>query len=267
MNLSQPAISARLAQLEDRVGQQLFTRERNGVRLTRHGEMFRDYAERIVTALEGMGRDLVPSDRLRGILRVGVAETIAQSWLTTMLRRLYDLYPAVSIEVSVDISPVLRDQLVNSAIDLAVLMGPISHPEVENVELPGFELGWYRAVGRAEVNLAEVPVITYGRGSRPYREMRSALISRHGAAIRLFPTTSLSAGFRMIVDDLGVGAFPVLLAREHVEAGRIAPFEAGWTPSALTFTASWRAEPGDGLAREAARVAEGCARAHYTEEV
>jgi DNA-binding transcriptional LysR family regulator len=80
--------------------------------------------------------------------------------------------------------------------------------------------------------------------------------------VRVFPTSSLSAGFEMVAADLGVGALPQALARDLLAAGRIVAFDPGWRPSALRFTASWRAEAGNVLVGRAAAIAREAACAH-----
>jgi DNA-binding transcriptional LysR family regulator len=262
MHLSQPAVTARIAALESALRATLFDRSATGVRLTTTGEALMAHAERIEAEIEALRERVVAPGDLEGLLRLGVAETVAQAWLPDFVARLAERYPRLSLEVTVDISRNLRDGLLGRALDLALLMGPVSDYAIDNLDLPPFELGWFRAARRRTVDLACVPVVSYARNTRPFREIRDALRARHGAGVRLFPTTSLSAGFEMIAADLGVGALPKALARERLAAGRIAPFDPGWQPSALRFTASWRAETGDFVIARAAALARETALDH-----
>jgi DNA-binding transcriptional LysR family regulator len=262
MNLSQPAVTARIGSLEAVLSTRLFERGSAGVTLTKSGEALLAHAERIEAELEAIRESVMAPGDLHGVLRLGVAETIAQAWLPDFVARLADRYPRLSLEVTVDISRNLRDGLLGRALDLALLMGPVSDYSIDNADLPPFELGWFRAARRPSVDLATVPVISYARNTRPFREIRDALRARHGAGVRLFPTTSLSAGFEMVAADLGVGALPRTLARDMLAAGRIVEFDPGWHPSALHFTASWRAETGDFLIVRAAELARQTALDH-----
>lgn len=266
MNLSQPAVSARVAGLEKALNAPLFERGAGGVRLTKRGEALLAHAERIELTLEDIRETVLAPADLEGSLRLGVAETIAQSWLPALVARLAETYPRLSLEMTVDISRNLRDGLLARSLDLALLMGPVSDFTIDNLDLPPFELGWFRAAGRSAVDLGRIPVISYARTTRPYREMRSALLARHGAGVRIFATSSLSAGFQMVAADLGVGALPRALAREPLAAGRIAEFDPGWTPPALRFTASWRGGAGDFIAARAARIAHEVAGHHAKDQ-
>src|ERR1700730_15507806 len=48
VDMTQPGVSQQMLRLEKIVGQKLFARGRNGVRLTRHGELLLNYANRAV---------------------------------------------------------------------------------------------------------------------------------------------------------------------------------------------------------------------------
>ena len=262
MNLSQPAVSGRLAGLESALGVRLFDRTSGAMHLTPAGHRLRVQAERVAFILDEIRAELTAPAALAGPLRLGVAETVAQAWLPDFVARLARAHPGLTLEVTVDISNVLRDALLSGAVDLAVLMGPVSESNIDNLPLPPFRLGWFRAVGRGAVDFATTPVVTYARNTRPHRELAAELMRRHGPGVRLFPSTSLSAAFEMVAADLGVGALPLTLAQPLVREGRIAPFDPGWLPEALRFTASWRADPRDAAAERAAAIAQEAANAH-----
>ena len=109
------------------------------------------------------------------------------------------------------------------AIDLALLLGPVSEYSVDNVELPDFALAWYAAAGTepsegSAAGYLERPVITYARNTRPYRELKALLLERVGPSAALFPSSSLSACLRLVEAGLGVAALPEALARPLVAA-------------------------------------------------
>ncbi|MGF1619743.1 MAG: LysR family transcriptional regulator [Rhodomicrobiaceae bacterium] len=255
MNVSQPAVSARISTLEQVICAKLFDRTPSGVVLTKKGHLLQAYAERIVLSLEEIREFVIEPDALEDLLRIGVSETIGQSWLADFLARMNSAYPRISVEVTVDISLNLREMLLARGMDLAILMGPVSEFTVDNLALPPFEVSWFRAVSRKEVDLASTPVISYARQTRPYRELRMELTRRYGPGARIFPTSSMLAGFQMVVADLGVGALPRALAMDYLETQQIVEFDPGWTLAALNFTASFLAEPKCLIAERAAQIA------------
>lgn len=264
MNISQPAVSNRIALLEADLGTQLLDRSRKGVMLTKQGVMLRTHAEQILQSVERIRAEVVPPENMTALLRLGVAETIVQSWLPEFLGRLRATHPRVTIEISVDISRNLREHLFDRTLDLALLMGPVSDYSVENVELPEFAMAWFRPVALEKPDLTRVPVISYHRQTRPYLELRTQLQDRYGNGIQMFSSSSLSAGFEMVAAGLGVGVFPRVLG-ERMQPGRIREFDPGWMPRPLSFSASYIGHPRDALAARAAQMAREVALEHAAE--
>lgn len=258
LNLTQPAATARIKNLEDTLGCELFDRQAGGMRLTKRGELLIAHAEKFEHLTELVERDVVDPDGVEGRLRLGVSDTIAQCWLPDLVARLHAQYPRLEIELNVDISLQLRESLMNREIDLAILLGPISEHKVNNIELPGFDLAWYAAASRAELATTidlQRPVLTYARNTRPYRELKEMLFERVGPDVSIFTSSSLSACFRLIEADLGVAVLPRALGQEYVAAERIAEFDPGWVPAPLQFTASYLGEPKSHLIETAAKMA------------
>ncbi|MEL6169735.1 MAG: LysR family transcriptional regulator [Pseudomonadota bacterium] len=266
INLTQPAVTARIKNLETALGCELYERTSRGIRLTKRGELLLVHAEKFEHLVEMVERDVVDPAGIDGRLRLGVSETIAQCWLPELVSRLHEDHRRLEIEIDVDISSNLRAGLLNREIDLAILLGPISEHTVNNVALPGFELAWYTsASGGPLANAADYllrPVLTYARNTRPYRELKEMLFEKVGPDISLFPSTSLSACFRLVAADLGVAALPRALGQAHVEDGQIREFDPGWVPSPLYFTASYLGVPKSHIVEIAAETALEVARAY-----
>lgn len=256
LNVSQPAVSTRISSLETYLGTELFSRVSTGVVLTRQGVLLRNHAEQIMEIMERIKGEVMADDSVSSLLRLGVAETVAQTWLPDFIRELHSRFPRLKIEVSVDISVNLREMLLDRSLDLTMLMGPVSEYSVDNLDLPPFELSWYRPIDLPEPDLSTTPVITYNRNSRPHRELTQELRDRYGSSAQIFPTNSLSTGFEMVASGIGVGILPHVLGRRLVEEKRITTFDPGWQATPLRFTATYIGEPRNELIERAARIAQ-----------
>lgn len=259
LNLTQPAVTARIKNLEETLACDLFERSPSGMKLTKRGELLLAHAEKFEYLVELVERDVVDPMGVEGHLRLGVSETIAQCWLPEFVSRLYELYPRLEIELNVDISVNLRAAVLNREIDLAILLGPVSEPTVNNIELPAFDLSWYAAANKettaCDADLLSRPVLTYARDTRPYRELKEQLFERIGPDATLFPSSSLSACFRLVAADLGIAVLPRVLGTEYVVAGQIREFDPGWVPPPLRFTATYLGVPKSHLVETAAKLA------------
>lgn len=269
-NLTQPAVTTRIKSLEAALGCDLFDRTSSGLRLTKRGELLLAHAESFEHLVERVERDVADPAGVEGRLRLGASETVAQCWLPELVSRLHGAYPKLEIEVNVDVSTDLRAALLGRELDLAILLGPISEYTVENIALPGFDLAWYAAAGRDPSDMAKTylarPVMSYARNTRPFQELKEMLMDRGGPDVALFPSSSLSACFRLVEADMGVAVLPRALGAEHVRAGRIREFDPGWVPHPLVFTASFLRAPKSHLNETAGALAQEVAEAHARRE-
>lgn len=259
LSLSQPAISTRISTLETELGVILFERTTKGAGLTKSGSTLLGYAEKMLFVQEEIVKRVANPAKMEGRFRIGSSETIAQAWLPDFLKAFSAEYPRVNIDLTVDISGNLRNSLLQQDIDLAFLMGPVSEFTVENVELPTFELHWYKAKGSGPVDLTTIPVISYAAKTRPYRELMAALSSRVGPNVRIYSSASLSASLQMIAAGIAVGPYPRALASGLLSLGQIEEFDPGFQPSPLAFTATYLGEPRSVLAERGAEIAQAIA--------
>lgn len=258
LNLTQPTATARIKALESSVGDKLFDRTGSGMTLTKRGDMLLRYAEQFQQLSDMVEENVMDAAGVDRLMRIGVSETIAQSWLPDFIGALHREFPHLKLEISVDISLNLREQLLHRDIDLAILLGPISDFTVDNIELPSVELVWFRAANQSDdpVDFRTTPIATYARSTRPYRELRAELFERLGPDFTLFPSSSLSSCFRMVEAGLAVGALPKSLGSPLVDDGKLVECDVGWTPSPLKFSASYIGEPRNHLIESAAKTAQ-----------
>jgi len=256
MNLSQPAVSSRIYALESELGVQLFERQKTGVVLTKEGLLLRTHAEKIESYMELIKSELTPDEEVKGIIRIGVAETVAQSWLSDFLTALRKIYPKLVIELSVDITINLREQLLSRNLDLAFLMGPLTEGNVENIPLPKFKLNWFCSVNEASPDPSTSPIFSFSRLSRPYQELVFELMQRYGSVGQIFPSNSLSTSFEMIASGIGIGALPAQLAHRFINDQRIKTFDPGWAPKDMLFTASYLNDPRSEITHKTAILAK-----------
>lgn len=263
LHLSQPAVSTRIANLENELQVSLFERAPGRLILTKQGQQLLNYAEQILFVEEEIKHRVGASAKVEGLFRIGASETIAQAWLPDFLQAFATAYPSVNVDLTVDISGSLRDGVIERRLDLAFLMGPVSEFSVKNVALPRFDLHWYRAAHLGDVDLAQIPVISYSSRTRPHRELTSALAGRVGPKMRVFTSASLSASLRMIAAGIAVGPYPRVLATPLIAAGEVEEFDPDLPLSPLEFTASYLAEPRSVLVETSAEIAQQVAQAWH----
>jgi DNA-binding transcriptional LysR family regulator len=269
---TQPAISTRIAALEDELGVKLFERESGKTVLTSKGQELLPFAEKIIFMSEQLRKRADRVALLSGILRLGVSETIVHSWLPDLLRSLNETVPNLDVEITVDVTGNLRNGLMDRTLDLAFLMGPVSEPKVENQALCSFPLIW---VASPDLNLperklsleelAQWPIITYARNTKPFAEISQKFSELDELPARFYSSSSLAACRRLALDGIGVSALPMSVISDGLKDGRLVRLDAAWTPSQLEFTASYPVVPVNPVAELAANLAVRVS-GHYSDQ-
>ena len=129
VHVSQPAMSAQIAELEQRLGIVLFERDRHGARLTPEGDAVLVAARSV---LDDVDRLLdVAAERvgdLIGPLRVGVIPTMAPYLLPTLVRETTRRYPSAELHLVEARTSDLVASLDSGDLDIGLLATPV--PEV-----------------------------------------------------------------------------------------------------------------------------------------
>ncbi|WFU12431.1 LysR substrate-binding domain-containing protein (plasmid) [Rhizobium sp. CB3090] len=116
-------VTTRIQQLEDDLGVLLFSRDGKKMTLTREGETFLVYANRLAAlALEARQavRPLQPS----GVLRVGTMESTAASRLPAALTQFNRMWPDVSLHLTLGASRELTRDVLGEVLDCALIARP-----------------------------------------------------------------------------------------------------------------------------------------------
>jgi len=267
LNTTQPAISQRIPQLERELGVKLLNRDHRVVSPTPSGRQLMVYAEKLIGLRAEMMAEVGERSAMRGVLRLGVAETIVHTWLPRLIKSVNTAHPNLSLEIEVDITPNLTARLLAQEIELAFLVGPLSASGVRNRVLCDYPIGVLASPslglgnGRLKVqDLAKFPIITFPRKSQPYETVRALFNRPDLPPIRLHASASLATVIHMAVEGLGVAVIPTSIVENELADGRLQLLSTELKIPPLTFSASWLASP-DTLAVElvadlAARIAQ-----------
>ncbi|MEZ5505955.1 MAG: LysR family transcriptional regulator [Gammaproteobacteria bacterium] len=122
--LTPAAVSARVRQLEQYLGAELFIRSRNNIQLTPEGERLVPHAETLLLAWSRARQDVVlPSDQ-HSQLSIAAPYSCWQFGLQGTLGALYGLLPDVALRTEAHPADVLNRMLLERTLDLALLLEP-----------------------------------------------------------------------------------------------------------------------------------------------
>ncbi|BAO61284.1 LysR family transcriptional regulator [Pseudomonas protegens Cab57] len=142
LNVASSAVNRQILKIEDEIGAPLFERLPGGLRLTMAGEILSRHANLVLQDLE---RVRLEFDALRGLksghVEIATAEGATVDLLPSVLKRMRDHYPQVTIGVTVQGSQSIPQALINSRADLGLAFAVPRAAEIRQLSVGHFRLG------------------------------------------------------------------------------------------------------------------------------
>ncbi len=257
LNTTQPAISARVREIEDQLGVALFRREGRQMVLTARG---RDLVREVEPLCAGFERALTRASGfagVAGVVRVGAGEIAAASCLPGFVRDIERDLPGVTLEVEIDLTARMAQQLLAGRSDLAFLAGPVAGPGLRTAPI-GMVALVFAASAATAATIGSAPdavPIWALPASSPLHTVTHDCLAATGIPARSVATCG---NVRTLIDIVlagrGAAVMPETMVRADLAAGtlvEIAPRPA----RALQFEAAIRDSERDPLVLELFRRA------------
>ncbi len=219
LNLTQSAVSARIAGLEEEFGILLIDRQAKGFRLTWAGERFLSHAEQFLALQSRMRAELGGAAPAGFVLRLGAIESVLHSWLVSLIRAIKHENPRVELEITVEMTPVLNHLLRRGALDLVFSAAPAPGSGLRARALPPAPMcfiGPAAMAGQGRLELHEVcarELLTFQRGSHPHVALEESLARQGAADKRLHCLSSIAALAQLVEGGFGLATLPRFVAR------------------------------------------------------
>jgi LysR family transcriptional regulator, hydrogen peroxide-inducible genes activator len=225
--VSQPSLSAQIAQLEAHLGVKLFERDRRGVQLTPGGESLKLGAQETLASADRfcqLAKSL--TEPLTGPLRLGVIPTIGPYLLPKILAAVSESYPNLQVFLREDMTFRLLEWLAEGKLDLLLLAIDIDLGAVTTQRL--FSDPFFLAVpeddelaNSEEVSLAKLEgrsMLLLDEG-HCLREQTLPLCETAGAEeFSGFRASSLGTITQMVAGGLGITLLPELAVERETAA-------------------------------------------------
>lgn len=135
LNLTQPAVSHHISQLEQQLGAPFFLRRKGQISLTREGEIVVQYARRMQSLEQQMLHELRSADHFLTRLRVGITHTAESNLITEVLAKFGQENDGVSITITTDTIKHLYEAVEHFELDLAIVDSTRPSPELNALML------------------------------------------------------------------------------------------------------------------------------------
>lgn len=150
---AQPALSARVRNLEEILGRSLFERSVNGVTPTAYGQRFYRHSVAILRSVNLAQAEMEEvSGQVSGELRAGLIPSVVRGLMPSFLPAFVETYPMIDIRLVQGFSDTLAEAVLAQTVEFAVVLEAPKHEGIEitkvsegkMVLISGAELGFKR---------------------------------------------------------------------------------------------------------------------------
>jgi len=232
LELGQPTISDRLRSLERELGATLVQRQGRGVTLTPEGEAFLSYAQRALDVLK-QGKETVHAAHTGSSGRVSIAVTVTAGayFFAPALVAFQQEHPDIEVQVRSAHSWESPGLLLDDVVQLALISGPIVHPQIETVQTFRSKLicvaessrsGAARplgAISRSDLATGRLLVSYWGPAYQSFlEEVKASAIDGGKQWMEISPVELVKG---LLIAGVGVSIIPEISARLELKAGTL----------------------------------------------
>ncbi len=228
LNMTQPAVSLAIKELEQYYGIVLFDRIGRRLSITPVGQHFYQYATRISAQFDDMEREMRDWDS-QGILRVGASITIGSQFLPSYVKAFNSQCPGTEVQVVVAPSEQLESALLRNELDLALIEGHSHEPTIVSEEYmedrlsiiaspkEGFRQG--QMLSLEDFKKQRFLLREPGSGTREVFDRAAATA---GFSVKpLWEATSTTALVNAVINGLGIAVLPHRMIQGPLERGLV----------------------------------------------
>lgn len=247
--LTQSAMSSRIAKLEEELGVLLLDRSDKQFKLTGAGTRFLVHANRLLALQREAKADMGAGIEVPVSIRIGAIESVLHSWLIPWLEQLRQEQPGLALDLTVETTPILMEQIQRGMLDLVFAVLPSSADGVRNHALAPMEMVF---VGHPERHtqavyqlgeLAELELLTFQKGSQPNVTLLDLFRQQRLQPKKVHAISSISAMVQLVQGGFGVAVLPRAAVARLTGLATLKTLACEAPLKSLPIHASYRADP------------------------
>jgi len=228
-NISQAAVSNRIAALEEELNCRLFDRTHRELPLTDEGNRLISHANSVIKAYELLKRDISGDAPFRGAIRIGTVSTFASEIIPHVSKSVLLAMPGLRLSLYTAETLELINTLRDGRLDLAIGRAGHTPPNCTAVPLCTFKMFW---VGTQQVpgetdcpltpeQLATMRLISYSPASPYHQFILDYLGINDTSKLTISHSDSLATMISFLKNGLGVAPIPAIAVRDELMSGEL----------------------------------------------
>lgn len=244
LHTTQPAISARMKELESSLGYPLFERRGRRLELTLQARRFADRVEPLLRSVEDAFNDSEAALNPSGTVRLGLGE-VSMTWLGKLVPALRKALPRVTYDVELDLGIKLQEQLEAGTLDAAIVANSRRNAELVYTPIGSVPMIWVCATrllftpdgrNRALDDLLHHETLwCVSKPSDFFTPAYNALRASGADMSNLCTCNKLMGLLHIVASGGGIALLPKMMVAEHLQSGRLAMVPGNLAPQSLDF--------------------------------
>lgn len=243
LNMTQPAVSLAIRELEQYYGTLLFDRIGKRLKVTENGLIFYEYASHITAMFRDMELALKNSEKT-GTVRIGASISIGSQLLPAYIRAFNESFPRAKVKAVIAPSEQLEARVLNSELDFALIEGLVHHPDIVAENYMDDRL---LVICSGDSNFKDgqlLPQDEFRNQSFLLREKKSAARDLFDAVLKkagiiidpAWESASTTAIINGVINNIGISVLPEKLVKRYIASGEVKPLRV----EGLSFERSFK---------------------------
>ncbi len=129
--ISQPTMSYSIKRLEKELNGKLLIRLKNGVKLTKLGENFKDKSQTLINKWTDLNKLIsIEKGEIKGNYSIGLHPSVGLYTLEHFLPFFKKTYPEINFSLHHGLSREITEQVINWELDFGIVVNPKKHPDL-----------------------------------------------------------------------------------------------------------------------------------------
>lgn len=211
LNYAQSNLSARVAQLEKKLGCVLLIRRKSGVVPTKKGFVLLEYARKILRLTEKAESAVQTGQAAESRLAIGSMESTAITFLPALLKTFHTICPDTKVSVCTGTSAATVQKVLNNELDGSFIAGGSIHAELSSVSVRTEKLvlvSNHTLEAASLTELLQQPLVVFPYGCFYRHILENLLAEQNILPDHFIDMVSIGALISSISAGLGIGLLP-----------------------------------------------------------
>lgn len=225
LNISQPALSKSIKNLEESLGCPIFTRTKGGITLTPEGEELYQYIKPALELITNGENKISELKKLEsGTIKIGGSTTLTKEFLLPILKKYHEIYPKITIQITTGLTSDLLTKLENGTLDIVLLNKPskispnITIQKIKTLTDCLIASANFNHLKNQKLNLSdlkELPLILPTKKSSTRTNLDEFLTKKNITLNPIMELTSYALILECVKTGLGIGYLPEIFLQNN----------------------------------------------------